>query len=92
MPIKTQSVKISTLKKGDVVYHEGMRLELTEDAYTDPTWYVNENGPVFVAKALITNWEQVKRYVGNLAQREGDSRYWGMQSNERANWMKEEKS
>ncbi len=81
--------KISDLKKGDVVFHYGMRLQLAENPIQHEKLYgLREGTPRFyyTAKALITNWEQVKHFVGNLADKEGDQRFWGMQSNDLAVW------
>lgn len=76
-----EDITTHDLRKGDVVYSFGMRLRIV----TEPTQTrhpVNEYGPTLAATAVITNWDEVKDFVGGLAEVDAEgNRTWVVQGN-----------
>ena len=78
---KYEHITTHDIRKGDIVWSDGMRLQIvTEPRVTNHP--VNEYSPTLAATAVITNWDAVKGYVGNLAEVDAEgNRTWVVQGN-----------
>ncbi|AMS00986.1 hypothetical protein SEA_LOSER_90 [Mycobacterium phage Loser] len=77
---------------GDIVWHFGMRLRIvTEPRETNHP--KNEYSPTIAARAVIENWDDVKDFVGNLADVDSEGRRtWTVQGNGLARYSREVKA
>lgn len=76
-----ESISPHDFKRGDIITHYGMRLRIvTEPRETNHP--INEHSPTISAQAVIENWEDVKDFVGNLAEVDASgNRMWTVQGN-----------
>ncbi|ASR86538.1 hypothetical protein SEA_CHANGELING_86 [Mycobacterium phage Changeling] len=93
-PAKVTYEEITThdIRLGDIVWSFGMRLEIvTEPQETNHP--KNEYSPTLWSRAIITNWDDVKDFVGNLADTDDEgNKTWAVQGNGLARWSREVKA
>ena len=86
---KYEDITTHDIRKGDIVWNFGMRLQIVSEP-TQTNHPINEYSPTLAATAVITNWDEVKDFVGNLAEVDAEgNRTWGVQGNGLARWSRE---
>ncbi|AXQ52775.1 hypothetical protein SEA_SLIMJIMMY_153 [Mycobacterium phage SlimJimmy] len=86
--MRTEEITVYEIKPGDRILHYGMVL-LVDQALAQTNHPVDDGGAVMATRALITNWDRVGGFVGNLAPVDVDGNHrWTIQSNGRARWTR----
>ena len=85
-----ESISPHDFKLGDIISHYGMRLRIATEPRETTIHPIDEASPTISAQAVIENWEEVKDFVGSLAEVDANgNQMWTVQGNGRARYSRE---